>query len=201
MPTKDQVGEGDREKGEITQLLHRWGGGDREAFAALTPLVYDQLRVLAGSFAQRNLAAGQVQATELVNQVFLELLQRSKASLTDRRHFFNLAARIMRGILIDQARAAKAAKRGGDVVHFPLNAELAWVGHDDLPATLDLETALDDLAALDPDKATAIELRYFFGFTAEETAEFLALSKASVDRMVRFSLVWLHQRLRNLSKT
>ena len=125
----------------------------------------------------------------------MELLELDRVKLTDRRHFFAFSARIMRNLLADQARAAKSAKRSADVEHLPLNAELAWVGPGSEASTLDLEAALDELEVMDAGKVRAVELRYFFGFTAEETAQSLEVSKATVDRDVRFALAWLNARL------
>lgn len=180
--------------GEVTVLLERWRQGDATAISNLTPLVYDELRTVAGAYLRRGLNPG-LQATELVGQLFVELLQLRKVDLNDRRHFFVFAARVMRNILADEARAAKAAKRGAELEHLPLNAELAWIGPLTEPGTLDLEAALSELEEAEPKKVRAVELRYFFGLTAEETAEALDISKATVDREVRFALAWLNCRL------
>lgn len=184
--------------GEITVLLERWSEGDTSAIAKLTPLVYDELRTVAGAYVRRG-ANPALQVTELLGQLFIELLQLGKVELADRRHFFAFAACVMRNILADHARAAKAAKRGADLEHLPLNAELAWVGPASDPGTLDLEAALTELEQVDPKKVRAVELRYFFGFTAEEAAEALQISKATVDREVRFALAWLNCRLHDIS--
>lgn len=161
----------------------------------LTPLVYDELRTVAGAYVRRGLAGAGLQVTELVGQLFVELLELDRVKLNDRRHFFAFSARIMRNILADQARGAKAAKRGAELEHLPLNAELAWVGPSSEASTLDLEAALEELELLDAGKVRAVELRYFFGFTAEEAAQALDVSKATVDRDVRFALAWLNARL------
>ena len=182
------------QRGEVTVLLERWRAGDATAIGQLAPLVYDELRTVAGAYIRRGAGAG-FQVTELVGQLFVELLQLHEVNLQDRRHFFAFAARVMRNILADHARTAKAEKRGAELEHIPLNAELAWVGPLSDPATLDLEAALDELEQADPQKVRAIELRYFFGLTAQETAEALEVSKATVDREVRFALAWLNCRL------
>ena len=101
----------------------------------------------------------------------------------------------MRQILIGHARKAKADKRGGNLDHLPLESELEWVGSPEATETLDLAEALDELEQADNVKVRAVELRYFFGFTAEETAEILGISKATVDREIRFTLAWLYHRL------
>ncbi len=182
--------------GEVTILLNRWREGDPEAVNRLTPLVYDQLRSVASAYLRNTVLRQQPwQPTELVDEVFLKFLNLKKIEIQDRRHFFIFAARLMRSILVDQARELKAAKRGGEILHIPLNPELAWTGPEAEPSTLDLNAALDELEGLDPAKARVIELRYFFGLTAEETADLLSVSKATVDRDVRFALTWLHAAL------
>ena len=181
--------------GEITLLLHQWRSGDLEAGERLTPLVYDQLRKIAESYLRREHPDNSLQPTELVNELFVELLKLNRLTWKDRSHFFVFSAKIMRQILIGHARRTKAAKRGGELEHLPLNAELDWIGEPDVPETLDLATALDELELADAQKVRALEMRYFFGFSAEETAELLGISKATVDREIRFTLGWLHQRL------
>ena len=182
--------------GEITLLLQRWRSGETEAGEHLTPLVYDQLRKIAESYLRREHPDHSLQPTELVNELFVELLKLNRLTWKDRSHFFVFSAKIMRQILIGHARGAKAAKRGGgELTHLPLNAELDWIGSPDVPETLDLASALDELEQADAQKVRALEMRYFFGFSAEETAELLGISKATVDREIRFSLGWLHQRL------
>jgi RNA polymerase sigma factor (TIGR02999 family) len=181
--------------GEITVLLQQWREGDPEALSTLTPIVYDQLRIIAGSYVRNPTSAGQVQATELVNELFVELLKSRKVDLQDRQHFFAFSAKVMRWILIGHVRSMKTAKRGAELHHIPLNAELAWVGPEGEPELLDLEGALEALESLDADKSRYLELRYFFGFTADEVAEMLGVSKSTVDRGIRFALVWLRRRL------
>lgn len=180
--------------GEVTIWLERWSKGEAEALDQLTPLVYDQLRRVADGLLHNERFDHTLQPTALVHEVFLQLVNLHRVALNDRVHFFTFAAKLMRRILIDHARRLKAAKRGVAFDRIPLNAELCWVGasEDD---TLDLSLALDELEAADIDKARAVELRYFLGCTVEETAGLLGVSPSSVDRDVRFSLAWLHQRL------
>jgi RNA polymerase sigma factor (TIGR02999 family) len=180
--------------GEVTIWLERWSKGDQAALGQLTPLVYDQLRKVADGLLHKERADHTLQPTALVHEVFLQMVNLNRTTLNDRAHFFTFAAKLMRRILIDHARRLKAAKRGLAMDHVPLNAELCWVGARD-EETLDLSLALDELEALDADKARALELRYFLGCTVEETAGLLDISPSSVDRDVRFSLAWLHQRL------
>lgn len=178
--------------GEITVQLQRWREGDPSALTQLMPLVYNQLRSLARAYLR---GAAALQATELVNEMFVQLLRSRRVEFNDRQHFFAYSARIMRQTLIHEARRADTSKRGGGRTVLPLEAELAWAEAANDADSVDLETALQQLEALDDVCVRVIELRYFFGFTADETAELLSLSKSTVDRSVRFGLSWLHSRL------
>jgi RNA polymerase sigma factor (TIGR02999 family) len=182
------------DRGDVTGWLERWSQGEPAALDQLTPLVYDQLRSVAEGLLHRERAGHVLQPTALVHETFEQLLLLHRVSLNDRVHFFTFAAKLMRRILIDYAQRAKASKRGPALDRIPLNPELSWVeplGEE----TLDLSLALEQLEALDEQKARALELRYFLGCTVEETAGLLGISPSSVDRSVRFSLAWLHQRL------
>jgi len=180
--------------GEVTLWLERWSKGEAVDLEQLTPLVYDQLRKVAEGLLHNERPEHTLQPTALVHEVFLQLVNLHRVPLKDRSHFFTFAAKLMRRILIDHARRLKAAKRGLALDRIPLNTELAWVGPRD-EETLDLALALDELESLDVGKCRAVELRYFLGCTVEETAGLLGVSPSSVDRDVRFSLAWLHERL------
>lgn len=160
----------------------------------LAPLVFQHLHRIAAGYLSRERSGHTLQATGLVNEVFLRLLAEQKLSYNDRQHFYSFAARLMRRILIDHARANRAEKRGGDIPRVPLAAELAWVNAQG-EEMLDLDQALDALEGFDVKKARAVELRYFLGCTAEETADILQVSKATIDRELRFTRSWLIQRL------
>jgi RNA polymerase sigma factor (TIGR02999 family) len=181
-------------RGEVTVWLERWSKGDAEALDQLAPLVYDQLRKMADGLLHNERLDHTLQPTALVNEVFLQLVSLHRITLNDRVHFLTFAAKLMRRILIDHARRSKAAKRGLAINRIPLNAELCLVGPAGVD-TLDLSLALDELEANDSEKARAVELRYFLGCTVEETAALLGVSPSTVDRDVRFSLAWLHDRL------
>ena len=181
--------------GDVTLQLKLWRDGDQTAIGRLTPLVYEHLRAVAGAYIRNEQHDHPWQATELVDEVFLKLLNLKKVELQDRRHFFVFAASLMRQILVDHARELKAARRGPEIAHIPLNPELAWTGSENDALTLDLNRAMDELERLDSVKARVVELRYYFGFSAEETGELLGISKATVDRDVRFALTWLHAAL------
>lgn len=180
--------------GEITLLLDSWARGEPGAMDRLAPLVYDQLRNLADALLRSERPDHTLQGTALVNEMFQQLLRLRKVSLNDRAHFYTFAARLMRRLLVDHARRMKALKHGSSLTRAPLNAELAWVSPAD-EVSLDLAAALEELQSLDENKARAIELRYFLGCTVDESAAILGVSPSTVDRDIRFSLAWLHQRL------
>jgi RNA polymerase sigma factor (TIGR02999 family) len=183
-----------KESGEITRLLDSWAQGDATAVDRLAPLVYDQLRRLAESLLRNERADHTLQGTALVNEMFQQFMKLRKVSLRDRSHFYTFSAKLMRRLLVDHARQVKAVKRGVSFKRVPLNAELAWITPQ--PENfLDLSAALEELYAIDEAKARAIELRYFLGCTVDETASILGVSAPSIERDIRFSLVWLHDRL------
>jgi RNA polymerase sigma factor (TIGR02999 family) len=179
---------------DITELLDRWRSGQPEAFEKLVPAIYDQLHRVAASYLSRERADHTLQATGLVNEVFLKLLNSQGLKYKDRSHFYAFAAKLMRRILVDHARRYRSQKRAGGAERVTLAPELQWV---DVRSgeMLDLDTALDDLGQLDETAVRMLELRYFLGTTSEETAELLGISRGAVDRCVRFSLSWLHARL------
>jgi RNA polymerase sigma factor (TIGR02999 family) len=182
------------ETGEITLLLGRWQNGEDAVFEQLMPLVYPHLRQVAAAYIRRERNPDLLQATALVHELYLKLLNQKKVAYNDRRHFYTFAAKVMRMILIDHARSNQAQMRGGGTVHVPLSEELSWVevGSDEL---LELNRALDELNAIDPYKVQLVELRYFLGCTAEETAALVQSSKATIDREMRFIKSWLYRRL------
>ncbi len=180
--------------GEITVLLAKWRDGEASAFDELVPLVYPQLRQMAASYIHREMNPDVVQATVLVHELYLRLLNQKKAAWDDRRHFYIFCARMMRMILIDNARENQIKMRGGNIKCVPLNEELLWVKIDS-PELLDLNRALEELGALDQEKVKLVELRYFLGCTAEETAALMLVSKATVDRELKFIKGWLYQRM------
>ena len=183
------------EQGEITVLLRRWRAGDRGAFEHLMPLVYPRLRELAGGYLRRERWPGLMQPTSLVHEYYLRLVTQKKLDWEDRGHFFAFSAQLMRMILIDHARGNLAARRGGGAEHVPLDEEIPWVGVDS-PELVELDQALEVLARVDEEKVRLVELRYFLGCTAEETATLLSVSKSTVDRDLRFARGWLYRHIR-----
>ena len=180
--------------GEITLLLAQWGEGEPQAFEQLVPLVYPHLREVAAAYMRRERNPGAMQATVLVHELYLRLLKQNRTVLSDRSHFYTFAAKVMRLILIDHARETNALSRGGDLRRVPLSEDLAWVDIDSAEI-LQLNIALNQLEEFDKQKAQMVELRYFLGCTAEETASIMNLSKATVDRELKFVRSWLYQRV------
>src|SRR5580692_2091135 len=169
----------------ITQLLHRWKDGDREAFQQVVTLAYDDLRAIALGYLQKGGCGETLQATGLVNELYLKLAQVRGAALKDRRHFFAFAAQLMRKILIDYSRQARALKRPSSAERVPLHEEMAWIdaaGEE----MLALNAALDELETLHQRKVRVIELRFFLGCTNEEAADLLGVSRVTVERDLEF---------------
>lgn len=183
----------------ITQLLLQWSEGDPSALNRLMPLVYDELRRLAQSYLRRNRNQSLLQPTLLVHEAYVKLVNQEHTSWQNRAQFFGLAAKIMRDLLVDYARQARAAKRGGDNYSLSLS-EADRFGHPNNSANLDLlalDEAMTELAAIKPRHCQIIEMRFFAGLTIEETAEVLSISHATVERDWNFARVWLYQRLKS----
>jgi RNA polymerase sigma factor (TIGR02999 family) len=180
--------------GDITALLSRWNAGDREALAGIAALAYDDLRAIAAGFLRRESQDHTLQATALVNELFLRLVQQKALRVEGREHFYTLAAMMMRRILTDHARRSLAQKRPQRTERIPLHDEIVWV--DAAGAEMvELDRAMVDLETLDPRCVRAIELRFFLGCTIDEASEVLAISHATLERDVKFGLAWLYRRL------
>ena len=184
---------------EVTQLLEDLSGGDQAAFEKLAPLVYDELHRLARGYMSRESAGHTLQATALVNEAYLRLVDQTRVQWRNRAHFFGVAAQMMRRILVDHARKRGSQKGGGDF------ARVSLAGVEDFspqPAddVLALDDALKDLARLDPQQARVVELRYFAGLTIEETAEALGLSHDMVKREWATAKAWLYRAIRKSDK-
>ena len=181
---------------DVTELLVRWGKGDGEALRRLAPLVYEQLRSLAGSLMRGERPGHTLQATGLVHELFLRFMKRKEVNWENRTEFFLSSAHLMRLILREWARNRDADKRGGGATRVPLSEEIAWLDATS-PELLDLDQALDELERMDDRKARIAELRFFLDCTNEETAELLSLSERTVKREVAFIKAWLFRRLRH----
>lgn len=179
---------------DITGLLARWREGDRQAFDNASAVVFPELRRIASAYLRRERAGHTLQPTALINEAFLRLAGAGNLQFESRKHFFALAAQLMRQILVDHARAIKAGKRGGGAAKVPLDAI-----RDDQPRFADqflmVHDALGQLHELSPRKAQIIELRYFGGFTLEEIAEFFEISVATAHREQRLAEAWLTNKL------
>lgn len=180
---------------EITQLLLDWRNGDRTALDKLTPLVYRELRKLADGYLRRERRDHTLQATALVHEAYLHLIDQSQLDWQNRAHFFGVAAKLMRRILVDHARAHTAAKRGGGKTELPLDEAIATPGGRP-PDIIALDQALEDLAKVDERKSRIIELRYFGGLSMEDTAEVTAISVATVRRELRLAETWLYGQMK-----
>lgn len=181
--------------GEVTELLKAWQAHQPHALDRLFEVVYPQLRQIAGALFRGERPENILQPTVVVNELFLKLVRQRNLRFEDREHFYSLAARLMRRVLIDHARGEGRQKRtGGTPV--PLDENLIWIDAGQVEM-LDLDRVMDELDQLDPHKCRIVELRFFLGFTAEETAQLLSLSKATVDRELRFTRGWLYERLRD----
>jgi RNA polymerase sigma factor (TIGR02999 family) len=180
---------------DVTQLLIRWGEGDKAALNELMPLVYDTLRRLAASYMRRERVNHTLQPTALVDEAYVRLVDQRHANWQNRAQFFGVAAKLMRNVLVDYARERLAAKRGGDQYRLSLSkADHVTSGSDvDLIA---LDDALNELAAMKPEHARIIELRFFGGLTIEETAVAMGLSTATVERHWAFARTWLRREVR-----
>src|SRR5438874_4311104 len=178
----------------VTQLLEQWSHGDDAALAELTPLDYEELRRLAHRHMGGERRDHTLQTTALVNEAYLRMAGQTNPSWQDRAHFFAVAARAMRQILVNYARSQRAQKRGGSALKVELE-EAALVSPEESKEIIDLHEALERLAALDSRKAQVVELKYFGGLNYEEMAEVLKISAVTVRRDWEFAKVWLYTEL------
>ena len=174
-------------------MLRAWGAGDREALDRLTPIVYDELRRLARRYLGRERPGHSLQATALVNEAYLRLVDYKHMQWQDRSHFFAVSAQLMRRILVEHARRHNL-KRGGDVQHIELE-ESVMVGGGRPRDVLALEDALNELARMDPRKARVVEMRFFGGLSVEECAEVLKVAPITVMRDWNSAKAWLYREL------
>ena len=180
----------------VTQLLQQWSRGDDAALAELTPLVYEELRRLAHHYMEGQRPDHTLQTTALVNEAYLRLADQTNPRWQNRAHFFAVAARAMRQILVSYARSNRAQKRGGGAFKVELD-EAAIVSPEESKAIVDLHEALDRLGTLDSRKAQVVELKYFGGLNYEEIAEVLKISHVTVRREWEFAKLWLYTELHN----
>jgi RNA polymerase sigma factor (TIGR02999 family) len=181
--------------GEITSLLQRWSGGDASALDELIESVYKELHAIAIGYLRRANGNVPLQATELINELYVRLARQRASRFADRGHFYRFSAMLMRRILSDQVRRSHAQKRPGSTgPQIPLHPDLAWVdaaGEE----MLALDRALAELELLDDRKVRIVELRYFAGCTNEEVADLMGVNRSTVDRDLQFAKAWLYRRL------
>jgi RNA polymerase sigma factor (TIGR02999 family) len=178
---------------QFTQLLHEWNDGKKEALDQLMPIIYDELRKLAKRYLYSERRDHTLRATALVNEAYVRLVQ-SDATYQDRVHFYAVAAKTLRHILVDYAKARKRNKRGGGVENMPID-EAILVGPESDKGLVELDDALNGLAEHDPGKAKIVELVFFGGLTYEEAADVLGSSRATVFREMKMAKAWLHREL------
>src|SRR5436309_6912577 len=178
----------------VTQLLADWSHGDDAALAELTPLVYEELRRLAHHFMEGQRPEHTLQTTALVNEAYLRLADQTNPNWQSRAHFFAVAARAMRQILVNYAKSSRAQKRGGGALKVELD-EAAIISPEQSKAIVDLHEALERLGTLDSRKAQVVELKYFGGLNYDEIAEVLKIARVTVRRDWEFAKVWLYTEL------
>lgn len=178
---------------EVTNLLRRWGRGDQSALDELVPLVYDELKRLAGFYLRMEAGQPSLTSTAVVHEAYLRLAGAAEPDLLDRQHFFAVASRVIRHILVDHARHERAAKRDlrqkallDEALTIPVQGDLDIVA---------LDEALESLGCTDPDKLRVVELRFFGGLSVKETGEVMGTSPATVKRQWSVAKVWLYNQM------
>jgi RNA polymerase sigma-70 factor, ECF subfamily len=179
---------------EVTRLLIDWSNGDRAALDRLMPLIYDELRQIARGYLQAERSDHTLQATGLVHEAYLRLVDQTTTTWQDRAHFFGVAAGVMRRVLVDHARRHRAEKRGGTWDKLELDEALA-PGISRSMDLVALDDALRDLAKRDPQQSQIVELRFFGGLTTEEAAEVLDVSPRTIKREWRLAKAWLRREI------
>jgi RNA polymerase sigma-70 factor, ECF subfamily len=180
---------------EITRLLIAWRNGDNTAINRLMPLVYRELHKLAKRYMGQQNEGNTLQTTAIIHEAYLKLASGSAQQCENREHFFAIAAKAMRQVLVDHARLIQAQKRGGTVSTVQLGRDLAVVTLQPANELITLDEALDALGRLHPRQSEAVELRYFGGLSLEESAKILKVSADTVMRDVRFAKAWLRREL------
>lgn len=183
-------------KGEVTALLREWSAGDQSAFERLVPLVYDELHRMAGSFLRHERPGHTLQPTALVHELYLRMVDQDRSEWEERSHFFSVAARMMRRLLVDHARARLAGKRGAGSTPLPLDEALDHA-EPSSELLLAVDEALERFARIDPERCRILELRYFGGFDLAEIAGLLQVSRTTVKRHWSVARMWLHRELKD----
>jgi RNA polymerase sigma factor (TIGR02999 family) len=184
-----------RAPGQVTQLLHDWSDGDSAALEQLMPIIYGELRSLAGRYLRHERRDHTLQPTALVHEAFFRLVNQNDVDWQSRAHFFGIAAQMMRRVLIDHARFHHRGKRGAGLIKVDLDQAEGW-SEEQADEIVALHEALEGLARIDPRKARTVELRYFGGLSVEETAEVLGLSPNTVTRDWTLAKAWLFNEIK-----
>ena len=179
---------------EVTRLLREWSAGNDDALNQLAPLVYQELRRIAGNFLRQERPGHTLQATALVNEAYIRLVEQDQPEWNSRGHFTAVAAHYMRQVLVDHARRHNAAKRGNGEPMVPLDQAVASLPQR-TDALLELDRAMDDLSRVAPDRCRLIEMHFFGGMTQEEIAAVLSLHVNTVSKQLRSAQAWLQSRL------
>jgi RNA polymerase sigma-70 factor, ECF subfamily len=185
---------------QITELLRDWQSGSQEALDRLMPVVYSALRAIASRHLSRERRDGTLATTALVHEAYVRLLDQREVDWESRAHFFAIAARLMRRIVVDEARRRKRVKRGSGAMHMQIeSADEIAVGGDGLeaPDVLALDRALADLEAMDPDQGRLVELKFFGGLTVDEIAAVMNISPRTVKREWSVARAWLYRALQD----
>jgi RNA polymerase sigma-70 factor (ECF subfamily) len=181
-------------KGEVTKLLAEWSGGDQSALNKMIPLVYAELHVIARRAWNRDPRNGTLQPTALINEAYLKLANAENASYQDRCHFFAVASKAMRQILVNHAMSRLSGKRGFGLANVSID-DVEPAVHQEAAEIVALHEALEALDAVDPRKSMIVEMRYFGGLSIEETAEAMGISVATVNRDWRLARSWLIRKM------
>ena len=179
---------------QVTVLLRKWSEGDDSALEQLTPLVYDELHRLAHQHMRRENAGHVLQTSALINEAYLRLVDQPRIQWESRAHFFGIAARLMRRILVDDARKRNSAKRGGSLIQVPLD-EVDYLAQQQAANVVAVDEALQMLEAIDARQSQIVELRFFGGLSIDETANLLRVSPGTVMRDWTFARAWLRNQM------
>jgi RNA polymerase sigma factor (TIGR02999 family) len=181
----------------VTVLLRKWSEGDDRALEELTPLVYDELHRLAHQHMRRESAGHVLQTSALINEAYLRLVDQPRIQWESRAHFFGIAARLMRRILVDDARKRNSAKRGGSLIQLPLD-QVENLPQQQAANVVAVDEALQRLEAIDARQSQIVELRFFGGLSIDETAELLKVSPGTVMRDWTFARAWLKSQMKHI---
>ena len=180
---------------QVTELLVRWRNGDPAALEELVPLVYDELRRLARSHLRHEAPGHSIQSAALVHEAYLRMVGKTPPDWQNRAHFFGVAARLMRQIMVDRTRKLRASKRGAGAGELPLDEAIGLLPHQKSVDLIQLDDALEHLSKLDERQCRIVELRFFAGLSLEETSVALGISEATVSREWTTARLWLRHEI------